>query len=105
MIEKVARAICKASINATQEAEDGLWESVYAPIAKAAIEAMREATPEMFTAGFEDAPHCDLGNAWVSMIDAALEEPKTAKDTPGASSTAYDDQFSSSPQSQDSSQE
>lgn len=48
-------------------------------IARAAIEAMREPTPEMLGAGWpHTADPCwveDVRKAWGAMIDAALKEP------------------------------
>ena len=43
--------------------------------ARAAIEAMREPTPEMLLAGAENTPdRIDMHYPWLAMIDAALGE-------------------------------
>lgn len=63
MVEKVARAICRAS------GEDPYaWDS----IARAAIEAMREPSEAMVAVCFSDG---DAGPIWRDMINAALAEP------------------------------
>lgn len=94
MVERVARRICRAAIMGVRTiegepnlAESGMldrlvedkWEA-YAPIARAAIEAMREPTNEMIAAGYDeekvgygpDGVPAEL--VWEAMIDAALGE-------------------------------
>ena len=77
MIEKVARAIC--NIDGGSEYDWELWKS----LAVAAIEAMREPTPEMINSANEmDIIHWDYschicGGAkfsWQLLINAALKE-------------------------------
>lgn len=68
MIEKVARAMCEADNGAGYDAR---WD-FYIPMAKAAIHAMRDPTEAMLDAGHSQTDFA--GDAWQSMIDAALEE-------------------------------
>lgn len=72
MVERVARAICLADglddglSNAfAVQKTDREWGE-WVPLARAAIEAMREPTPEMVEAG------AGYHEAWPFMIDAAL---------------------------------
>jgi hypothetical protein len=82
MVERVARAIEDANLKASGD-ED------YTPLARAAIEAMREPTEAMLKAGFHKNrwtnpkpchDHCvgrvtlSIDEPWRAMIDAALSE-------------------------------
>lgn len=60
MIDRVAAAIAMKSEGWTKNAKD------YIPHARAAIEAMRESTPEMHKAAWEA---CDRVNEFVAMND------------------------------------
>lgn len=77
MIERVARAICKADgqdpDHEGELTDEGTfqWQS-YVTDARAAIEAMREPTKAMIAACYPDE---DAGLIWRDMIDAALKEP------------------------------
>ena len=84
MIERVARAICRANCTPDMSAEDidcqeeNAWD-MWVPEARAAIEAMREPTEEMLYCGDAqisdwDRTHEDVRAAWHAMIDAALKE-------------------------------
>lgn len=66
MIERVARALAESDPE-----YDPVWD--YRPQARAAIEAMREPTEDMKSAGHFWAGE-DCGPCFSSMIDAALEE-------------------------------
>jgi hypothetical protein len=69
MVERVAKAICRAQ---TQGEE--VWQA-FLPEARAAIGAMRDPTPAMKAAGAKRIPEAgyDLAHdAWCTMIDAAL---------------------------------
>jgi hypothetical protein len=78
MIERVAKALYGASAefpDHTWEAADEDTRVYWSARARAAIEAMREPTLEMFEAGrpyMVDGPH----EVWREMIDAALEGRK-----------------------------
>lgn len=98
MIERVARAIAGADPEQQGQIDDSemgeyFWEKYrehYLPLARAAIEAMREPTPDMISAGIkrevaweygergdwddESGPHVPSHAAYQSMIDAALNE-------------------------------
>ena len=67
MIEKVAKAICKA-----ERYHQDSYE-LYIPAAKAAIEAMQEPTDEMLDAGAYDLD-MTLEIQYKNMIDEALKE-------------------------------
>lgn len=84
MIDRVAKALCK------QDSEPKECARFYAAIARVAIEAMREPTAAMLTAGWEAAlfDHRAVDQAeyeaaakeyprsvWRRMIDAALTPP------------------------------
>lgn len=84
MVERVARAICRAtdlgSPDDWEEDRQGNrtynWE-VCIPSARAAIEAMREPTGKMVSAGVKHENWSDYGavrSIYGAMIDAALEE-------------------------------
>lgn len=72
MIDRVARAL------KDQAGEDHALPS-WAVMARAAIEAMREPTPNMISAGANacrfqsDWPETAVANAWPDMIEAALK--------------------------------
>jgi hypothetical protein len=66
MIERVARAICKAERYDVETS----WE-VYVKDARAAIAAMREPTFDMLNT-FTD--HMAAEEIWIAMIEAALSE-------------------------------
>lgn len=80
MIERVARAICKAQTQSEQ-----VWQA-FLPEAIAAIEAMREPTDEMveaqeravssseYAALRYDVPDDELLRIYTAMIDAALTD-------------------------------
>lgn len=82
MIERVARAICKA-----QTQSEAMWQA-FLPEASAAIEAMRAPTEKMVKAGIkrevgweygergcpDDGPHVSSHASYIAMIDAALLE-------------------------------
>ena len=70
MIERVARAIY-------DEAADKPYATDLEPIARAAIEAMREPTREMLAAGMNEEG-VDLLSEWRAMIDAALKDNSVA---------------------------
>lgn len=73
MIERAARAI---SDTRHEDYDDALWREMALDCAIAAIEAMREPTPEMVKAGLrcgDTGPEPALG-VWRDMIDAALKE-------------------------------
>jgi hypothetical protein len=86
-VEEVARAIYAARSGEQREVEREFIMENYAPLARAAIEAMRMMTPAMdregYDAGIRNA--CDTSCAamtdyrvtkiWTAMIDAALSEP------------------------------
>jgi hypothetical protein len=104
MIERVARAISKARfLNGGNEDDDG-WDDCSAGLrndyrtqARAAVEAMREPTKEMWQAGtgaIEEAqdfstdsegtyevttPSDYPGPCWRAMIDAALSTPSASE--------------------------
>jgi hypothetical protein len=67
MIERVARALCKAD-----DRFDGAMWRTYTDHASAAIEAMREPTPSMTSAGMH--AYSTSKHIWRAMIDAALRE-------------------------------
>lgn len=76
MIERVARAICEADM----EAFDGM-EELYLAQARAAIEAMREPTEAMTFAGMRAAEKVggaisstEVNSVLTAFIDAALNE-------------------------------
>lgn len=73
MIERVARAICETT---SGTGDDHQWE-MFVDEARAAIEAMREPTPQMVDSGmaceagtFEE----DIQRIFKTMIDTALSE-------------------------------
>ena len=71
MIERVARAICEAERMNPDDALGG-WVH-WRDAARAAIEAMREATEEMFEMGHSELIEGgDIHSAWHAMIDQAL---------------------------------
>ena len=74
MVERVAKAICEAlGDDWSREGLGGLKRG-YAPVANAAIEAMREPTPEMTKAARLRWNAGHDKTAWRLMIDAALAE-------------------------------
>ncbi len=74
MVERVAQALIKyateqpktSDINLSPEALVG---KIYAGMARVAIEAMREPTPDMTAAGMIKAKQ--PGSRWIGLIDAA----------------------------------
>ena len=71
MIERVARAMAKAASPLPWEMGDEEWRNDFRTLARAAIEAMREPTPEMFIAA--RTPSVGTTRAeWQAMIDAAI---------------------------------
>lgn len=73
MVERVAKAICGAQGWAPEYPSDTDMK-----MARAAIEAMRDATVPMFQAGLHPPKPNEVGaipplNIWQAMIDAALE--------------------------------
>lgn len=73
MVERVAQAI---KTRALERGSDPIHPAVLHHLAAAAIEAMREPTQKMCTAGsrdYEDGVNgADAGGIWKAMIDAAL---------------------------------
>jgi hypothetical protein len=63
MIERVARALSHAD-----DGDSDVLFDYYLELARAAIMAMREATPEMIAAG----DSCVAEGVWTDMIDEAL---------------------------------
>lgn len=84
MIEKVGAAIARELKNRRgfRQIFDGLDEDIESEViqalGRAAIEAMREPSPEMVDAGDEADPsgYGVVKEVWPAMIDAALEPPK-----------------------------
>lgn len=85
MVEKVARALCRqvSSLESECNCEDCHGWPEWKRHARAAIEAMREPTLEMNTAGFnewliwQDQGPCSASYpVYQAMIDAALPAPK-----------------------------
>lgn len=69
MVERVARAICKAD-----NCSDNSW-NVYINIAKAAIKAIREPTEVMLDAGtYASDMALSAKDQYSAMIDAALKD-------------------------------
>lgn len=68
-IERVARAICEAEYG-----EGATIDTVHVRQARAAIEAMRELTPEMDMAGQRGRyqRYGGVRTMWIAMIDEAL---------------------------------
>ena len=81
MIERVARSICAVSCSKEPKTIDEFWVD-YVPEAKAAIEAMREPSELMVTAGRKTCitTREQSGRVYSSMIDAALSEAPNAND-------------------------
>lgn len=83
MVERVARAICRAGIcgprDHLDQQENANWRK-FTLEARAAIEAMLDPTDEMLAAGSAAAEVCDDGwesNAtWCAMVGAALAEDR-----------------------------
>lgn len=78
MITRVAKAICVASGHPWEFAGSGYRETCI-DFARAALDAMREPTPEMVSAGMGEVPedgseYEDVEDAWRAMIDAALSQ-------------------------------
>ncbi|RVT90204.1 hypothetical protein [Sphingomonas crocodyli] len=86
IVEKVARALCRAEGGAPTMPMNGksLWQH-YVPVARAAIIAMREPSEAMKTAGAEEGGFAgyygdDPENrtaaqmVWHAMVDMALQE-------------------------------
>lgn len=81
IIERVARAICRSdgtdpSVMITIDGIEAPVWTLCANAARAAIEAMREPTPEMVKAGLrcgDTGPEPAL-SVWRDMIDAAIQE-------------------------------
>jgi hypothetical protein len=70
MVERVTMAIAKAS------GEKPVFAYRFEEMARAAIEAMREPTPEMWDACEKARADFETGIGWPVMIDAALaKEP------------------------------
>lgn len=81
MIERVALAIERAdSPGLPWHLETEQDQKVYRNLARAAVAAMREPTPEMMLAGFVCCPIHTL-STWEAMIDAAIAEPAGTPDT------------------------
>lgn len=82
MIERVARAIAQADTTVNGQFDDtemgdifwGEWKHLYIPMARAAIEAMREPTDAMVDAMDEHAGTIAPQYAYEAAIDAALNE-------------------------------
>lgn len=80
MVERVARALCEDTLSRWRSplgVQDEPWRE-FIPAARAAIEAMRDATVPMFQAGLHPPKPNEVGaipplNIWQAMIDAALE--------------------------------
>ena len=82
MIERVARAMCKA-LNFNYDAFGELGQTKYRKLAHAAIEAMREPTEAMWNVGQRPpgSPRSyDAVAVWTAMIDAALGKDALGKD-------------------------
>jgi hypothetical protein len=75
MVERVAKAIATKALGEVGRDYDPFAVQKCIPYARAAIEAMREPTEEMFKAGDLHDTY-DFTVAWRPMIDAALEETK-----------------------------
>lgn len=78
MVERVARAICRAGICGPRdhiEAEVNRNWRKFVLEARAAIAAMREPTEAMLDAGNSDGHDPDLHQTYKNMIDAALSPP------------------------------
>lgn len=81
MIERVAKALydnmCLANphVMVTWEALQLDLKSYYSELARAAIEAMREPTDEMWAACEQAKADFEAGIAWPVMIDAAVGHP------------------------------
>jgi hypothetical protein len=73
MVERVARAICEQEYGD----ENAGWDNQI-PAAIAAIEAMREPTDEMVSAGLKGFPNV-TADLWRIMIDSIL---KSTRETP-----------------------
>jgi len=76
MIQRVARAIHRK-----RHGDERGWQSV-SPEARAAIEAMREPTPEMVAglgAAAMSRPDLTIAEMWRAMFDAALAEPPASR--------------------------
>lgn len=78
MVERVARAICKARFSNGGNADDDGWDDApekfkdeYLAEARAVIEAMREPTNAMMLAAHQ-LEHPVFDDIWETMIDAAL---------------------------------
>jgi hypothetical protein len=72
MVESVAKAICEGEgFEWRPEERHVLWER----LARAAIRAMREPTPEMLSSGWSDLYDAeDRRASWRNMIDQLLNE-------------------------------
>lgn len=85
MIERVARAICRTSFDDIDgEALDALVDEcwhVWEDAARAAIKAMREPSPHMYSVAAKVVPAHeladgdDMAEAYRAMIDAAVTPP------------------------------
>jgi hypothetical protein len=76
MLERVAKAICESLEADIYEylPERGVVKAAYRQQARAAIEAMRPPSPEMYTAAFEAlVPASDVKACWEAMLSAALQ--------------------------------
>lgn len=78
MIERVARAICRSGICGPREhldEQENLNWRKFELEARAAIEAMREPTPDMLYAGAQTYQGITFSGvpSWTAMIDAALK--------------------------------
>lgn len=82
VIERVARALYVKEWGDIYKWEDNTTDQPYwCDQARAAIEALREPTPEMIDAGQRtECEHgemnCGAAAAWRAMLSAALEQPK-----------------------------
>ena len=72
MIERVAKAIDAAANDAADDYEEYCSPRMALAAARAAIEAMREPTDEMFRDGQEISELKMAEETWWAMIDAAL---------------------------------
>lgn len=81
MIERVARALVAAtpgtgSVDEHMDPSKGVRDSVWFPLARAAIEAMREPTESQLRAAWNKVDS-NIDDFWRAMIDASLNEKET----------------------------
>ena len=78
MVEKVARAICRASGFEPDHTDhlDRVFWTLYTQEARAAIKAMMEPTEKMIEAGDYQNKHAvlQIRATWFAMLTAALED-------------------------------